>query len=146
MRTFVYTLIIFLATTLSGRTSAPTIDGAWVLSEQWTGYMGIALVIQGTEFKYWFYSDVILPDEPDYPITGKVEFDAGILRLHPHGGNRLYDTSWHLVVFQGEICLLAERHMQTYREDQKLPDDRLLHKVAGFEEKSPFMNRPLRMP
>jgi hypothetical protein len=34
------------------------IDGAWVLSGRWTGYMGIALKIKGDHYKYWFYSDV----------------------------------------------------------------------------------------
>jgi hypothetical protein len=146
MRAFVLTLTMFLITALAGRPSPPTINGAWVLSEKWTGFMGVALVIQGNEFKYWFYSDVKIPNPPAYPITGKVEFDAGVVRLHPHDDRRLYDTSWHLVVFQGEICLLADRHLQAYRAGEKFADDRLLHKIAEFDEKKPVMNRPLRRP
>jgi hypothetical protein len=29
-----------------------SLDGAWVLLEKWTGYMGIALVLKGDTFKY----------------------------------------------------------------------------------------------
>src|SRR5262245_53469412 len=45
-------------------------DGAWVLSDKWWGYMGIALVIKGNEFKYWFYSDFIGPRERGIPSPG----------------------------------------------------------------------------
>jgi hypothetical protein len=142
MRIFILTLVIFAATVFAVRPPPPTIDGAWVLSDKWTGYMGIALTIRSNEFKYWFYSDVKLPTEPEYPITGNVEFDADIIRLRPEGDKRLYDTNWHLVVFEGEICLLAGRHMQRHREGQKFADDRLLHKLAEFDEEKPVMNRP----
>ncbi len=142
MRSLILTLCI-LATTVVGARSAPaTIDGAWVLSDKWTGFMGIALVFKSNEFRYWFYSDVRGPREPKYPITGKVEFDGDTIRLRPSGDAHLYDTNWHLVVFQGEICLLADLHMRRYLDSQKLEDDRLLHKLDAFDEKKPVMNRP----
>ena len=70
MRSFIPTLSIVAATILGARSAPSTIDGAWVLSDKWTGFMGIALVIKGNEFRYWFYSDVSVPREPKYPITG----------------------------------------------------------------------------
>jgi hypothetical protein len=142
MRSLILTLVIFTAMALGARSAPPTLDGAWVLSDKWTGYMGIALVIKSNEFKYWFYSDFKGPKEPTYPITGKLEIDADTIRLHPKGDAHLYDTSWHLVVFKGEICLLAERHMRSYRDGGKFADDRLLHKLDAFDEKNSIMNRP----
>jgi hypothetical protein len=144
MRTLILILFI-LATSIAGARSAPpTIDGAWVLSDKWTGFMGIALVIRSNEFRYWFYSDVPILPEPKYPVTGKVEFDGDVIRLRPNGDAHLYDTNWHLFVFQGEICLLADLHMRRYRDTQKVEDDRLLHKLDAFDEKKPVMNRPRR--
>ena len=142
MRSLIFTLFILATTIVGARSAAPTIDGAWVLSDKWTGFMGIALVIKSNEFKYWFYSDAGSLREPKYPITGKVEFDGDVIRLRPSGDAHLYDTNWHLVVFQGEICLLADLHMRGYRDSQKLEDDRLLHKLDAFDEKKPVMNRP----
>lgn len=104
--------------------------------------MGIAVVINSNEFKYWFYSDCCGGEEVPYPIRGKVEFAADMIHLRPNGDAHLYDTKWHLVVFQGEICLLADIHMQRYRDGHKLEDDRLLHKLDAFDEKKPVMNRP----
>jgi hypothetical protein len=57
--------------------SAPVnIEGAWALSHKWRGFMGVALVIKSNQFKYWFCSDAAGDSEPQYPITGLVEFDA----------------------------------------------------------------------
>ncbi len=143
MRSIILTFFILLATIAGARSAPLTIDGAWVLSDKWTGYMGIALVIKSNEFKYWFYSDVKGPSEPKYPITGKVEFDANTIRLRPDGDARLYDTNWNVVVFKGEICLLASFHMSPpWRDEKKFPEDRLLHKLDAFDEKKPVMNRP----
>lgn len=143
MRSIILTFLILLATIVGARSAPPTIDGAWVLSDKWTGFMGIALVIKSNEFKYWFYSDMKGPREPKYPITGKVEFDGDIIRLRPDSDTHLYDTNWNLVVFKGEICLLASFHMRPpWRDDKKFPEDRLLHKLDDFDEKKPVMNRP----
>jgi hypothetical protein len=142
MRTLFLTFCILTATTVEARSAPPTINGAWVLSDKWTGYMGIALVIESDKFKYWFYSDVGGARAPKYPITGTIEFDGDIIRLRPDSQANLYDTKWHMVVFQGEICLLADLHMTRYRANRRLEDDRLLHKLDDFDEKKPIMNRP----
>ncbi len=140
MKLIFVTLLLALCSVDSSR--ADQIDGAWVLSEKWTGYMGIALVIHGDQFKYWFYSDVRLSDEPHYPIEGKVLYQGDTLRLQPSQEAHLYDTEWHLVIWKGEICLLAEKHYKKFQEDKKLPDDRLLFKMQNFDEKNPTENRP----
>eukprot|EP00456_Euglypha_rotunda_P036677 TRINITY_DN2816_c0_g2_i3.p2 TRINITY_DN2816_c0_g2~~TRINITY_DN2816_c0_g2_i3.p2 ORF type:complete len:147 (-),score=31.88 TRINITY_DN2816_c0_g2_i3:453-893(-) len=145
MRTLFLTVAILAVPYIEAHSAPPTINGAWVLSDKWTGFMGIALVIKDKEFQYWFYSDVRLPNEPKFPITGKVEYDGDIIRLRPDGDARVYDKEWHMVVFQGEICLLGERHMATYRTSRKLPDDRLLHKLDEFDEKKPVMNQPRKL-
>jgi hypothetical protein len=128
------------------KTSAPTINGAWVLSEQWTGYMGIALVFKDDDFEYWFYSDVKGPDDPVYPIRGKVRYYGDYIRLLIEDDKRLYSTKWRLVVHQGEICLLSDEHLQEYQRSKKFPSDRLLHKLADFDRENPQMNRPEARP
>lgn len=142
MRTLILALSILYASAIGAQSQTPTLDGAWVLSEKWTGYMGIALVIKSNEFRYWFYSDVQLPKEPRYPIMGKVELDGDKIRLLPTVTDaHLYHTNWHFVVHKGEICLLAESHLRDYRSGKPFPDDRLLHKIDYFDDKKPVMNQ-----
>jgi hypothetical protein len=145
MRILLIALSILCAAATCVRAEPPTIDGAWVLSEKWTGYMGIALVIKENEFKYWFYSDFRSSTEPRYPITGKIESDGDSIRLVPSVRDaHLYDTAWHFVVHKGEISLLAESHFREYRSGKRFPDDRLLHRIDDFDEKKPVMNRRLK--
>jgi hypothetical protein len=142
MHTFILTPLVFCASTIGARSNTPTIDGAWVLSEKWTGYMGIALVIKSNQFRYWFYSDAKDSKVSTYPITGKVEFDGDRIRLLPSATDaRLYHTNWHFVVFKWDICLLAESHLKDYRNGKPFPENRLLYKIENFDEKKPVMNR-----
>ena len=143
MRALFLTFSIFYASLVGTRSEIPTLDGAWVLSEKWTGFMGIALVIKSNEFRFWAYSDYQPEKQPRYPITGKVESDGDTIRLYQASADAryLYHTNWHLVVHKGEICLLAESHLQDYRSGKPFADDRLLYKVDDFDEKKPVMNR-----
>jgi hypothetical protein len=119
----------------------PRVDGTWALSDGWTGYMGIALVIEGDKFKYWFYSDVRSPNEPKYPIRGKVTYRSNSIQLSAEDKGRLYADVWRFVVHEGEICLLADEHLADHRPP-KSPSDRLLHKISDKVEETPMMNRP----
>ena len=76
MRALFLTFSIFYASLVGTRSEIPTLDGAWVLSEKWTGFMGIALVIKSNEFRFWAYSDYQPEKQPRYPIIGKVESDG----------------------------------------------------------------------
>jgi hypothetical protein len=125
----------------SAASDAPSLDGAWALSEKWTGYMGIALVIKGDTFKYWFYSDAKTGNEPKYPITGKAEIKKGVIHLTPTDPKlRLYSSAWQSVVYKGQTCLIAESDLKKFRE--KHEDDRLLYKLDAFDEAAPQCNRP----
>lgn len=108
--------------------------------------MGIALVIDGDDFEYWFYSDVKSSDDPVYPIRGKVRYYGDYIRLLVDDDTRLYSTKWRPVVHKGEICLLADEHLQKYQQTKKFPADRLLHKLADFDKQHPQMNRPMPRP
>jgi len=132
-------LLVLLSLTALGKTK---IDGAWVLSEKWEGYMGIALVIHDESFKYWFYSDVVVPgDETRYPIAGRVEEKDGEIRLKAKADARLYDTMWRQVQWQGELCLLSQKDFESYVKSGVMPVSRLLYRVQKFDEAHPIMNR-----
>jgi len=142
MRTLFLTFSILCASVIGARSEAPKLDGAWVLSEEWAGSMGLALVVKSNEFRYWFYSDVIGPHEPAYPISGKVAFDGDLIRLLPSIANAdLYAKNWHLVAYKGEICLLAESDLQGYKSGNPFPYSRLLFKIDNFDEKKPVLNK-----
>lgn len=138
-------LLIAIATTCapSGAAAAPpAIDGAWVL-DGLDGFMGQALFIKGTEFKFWEYSDLPTDPRPAYPIIGKVEFDAEAIRLRPAGDAELFtDAHWRLIVHRGEICLITKFHLEAHRSWKTFPNGMLLRKLDGFDEKKPVLNFP----
>jgi hypothetical protein len=123
------------------------LDGYWLLSGKWMGYMGIALKIDQNRFEYWFYSDFKSGDEPTYPISGEVEVQKDA--IHLKGQGHLYSDTWRLIVYKNQICLLADSHYQDYLKTDKLDDSRLLLKVSErdiLDKKRPQMNAPIRIP
>lgn len=123
-----------------------TIDGYWLLSGKWMGYMGIALKIDKDRFQYWFYSDVRTEHEPTYPIVGAVETKGNTITLKCKG--RLYDSKWHLFIYRNHICLLADLHYQEFTKTGKLDDSRLLYKISEkiiTDKKKPQMNAPIEI-
>ena len=120
----------------------PSISGAWALSEDLNGYMGIALNVKGDVFEYWFYSDVIASNEPEYPIRGKVVYRSNSIQLESRDKKLLYSTTWRLVVHEGEICLLADKDLPNHRPPEH-PSDRLLHKIADTPIQEPVLNPKL---
>jgi hypothetical protein len=133
-------------------------DGSWVLSGQWTGYMGLALKIRGDHYKYWFSSDVMpmestlevtMPDGhverrtykeklPRYPLRGNVVIRGDTLELR--GPGEYYDRKWRFLTYRGVPCLLAEQHYREWKKTGKLADDRLLFRAPAFDEKHPQLN------
>ncbi len=137
-------LIISLLGILIQPAQADKIDGAWVFHECW--FMGMALVIKGDGFSYWFRSDVEDKDGPNYPIKGKIEFDGDRVRLLlpklPPYYDKFIETEWHLVIFQGQICLLGQKYFDEYSRTKKMTHDRLLFRFEGFDENKPALNLP----
>ncbi len=83
-------LATFLVLAADAAPAPPTINGAWMLSDAWAGYMGITLAIEDDEFKYRFSSDVTSGDEPEYPIRGKVRYRGDLIVLEPKNGEDMY--------------------------------------------------------
>ena len=125
-----------------------TLDGYWLLSGKWMGYMGIALKIDKNRFQYWFYSDAKLEHEPTYPLSGEVEIRKNTVHLKYRGQEHLYSDKWHLIIYKNQICLLADNHYHDYMKTDKLDDSRLLFKVRDediLDKKKPQMNAPIRI-
>jgi PhoPQ-activated pathogenicity-related protein len=117
-----------------------SVEGAWVLNKAWTGYMGVAILFKkdGT-FKYWFYSDVKLDNEPKYPISGTWSWNNSVLELKAKEG--LHASHGHVYRHRGEDTLLPNYARTWQLEDGKPHDDRLLFRVPVFDESRPFDSR-----
>lgn len=115
-------------------------EGAWVLSEQWAGFMGAALKFNrdGT-FKYWFYSDVKLPDEPKWPIVGSWAWNGPVLELKVQ--HHLFDARWYAYRHKNELTLLPEHARRWQLDKGEANDDRLLFRVNEFDEDEPFASQ-----
>lgn len=154
-----FAIILLLATSLvfsaRGGGKQNDLNGAWVLSGKWTGYMGLALKIEDSHYKYWFASDVgplttEARDEnghiifkhtqprPKYPLRGRLVVHDDVIELR--GPGDYYDRKWRRITHCGVPCLLAEQHYQEWKKEGQLPEDRLLFKLPSFEEKRPVLN------
>jgi hypothetical protein len=148
-------LLIITSLVVASTTFAGEFDGAWVLSGQWTGYMGLALKIRGDHYKYWFSSDVgsttieITDTErhtttrytekpPRYPFTGRAVVRGDTLELR--GPGDYYDRKWRRLTYRHIPCLLAEQHYIEWKKTGKLAEDRLLFRASPFDEKHPKLN------
>ena len=115
------------------------LDGGWVLSDLWAGYMGVAIQFDGNQYKYWFYSDVVVPDEPEYPLSGTWSWDGPVVKLDSDA--HLYDERWHVYRYNGELCLLPDSARQWQLRDGKEHEDRLLFRIENFDARDPFLVR-----
>jgi len=150
--------LVIAALFIASAVAASDFDGAWVLSGQWTGYMGLALKIRGDHYKYWTYSDVVpvestleitMPDghverhtykekRPKYPLTGRVAIRGDMIELR--GPGEYYDRKWRRIIVRSVPCLLAEQHYIEWKKTGELPEDRLLFRPPTFDEKHPQLN------
>jgi hypothetical protein len=148
-------LLTILAVLVTSAAGASDLDGAWVLSGQWAGYMGLALKFRGDHYKYWFSSDVApvtieMTDEkgsllyshteksPRYPLAGRAVIRGDTLELR--GPGHYYDRKWRRLTYHGVPCLLAEQHYVEWKKTGKLAEDRLLFRVRAFDERHPQLN------
>lgn len=116
------------------------LQGGWVLNKAWTGYMGVAIQFRGDgTFDYWQYSDVVVPNEPKYPVSGKWKWDGTVLKLE--STHSLHATSWHLRRHKDEDCLLPDYAREWQKQDGKAHDDRLLFRISEFDPMRPFDKR-----
>ena len=107
-------------------------EQAWVMSAGWAGYMGVAIALTPDRYYYWFYSDVKLENEPEYPITGSYSLIDGKLRLN--GSNDYYyATNWIVVSNGGRKCLSTERDVGDIAR-YLIPD-------THFDSSRPFENQ-----
>jgi hypothetical protein len=111
-----------------------SLDGAWVLSGKWTGYMGLALKIRGNRYKYWFSSDAGGPttmtttiyghtytdteERPKYPLRGSLAVHGDVIELR--GSGDYYDRKWHRITYRGVPCLLADIHYREWKHSGRL--------------------------
>ncbi len=102
------------------------------MSSGWQGYMGVAIALSGERYYYWFYSDVILENEPDYPISGTYVWTDGILTLKQEY-DQLYSSVWVAATNAGRACLWAERDVGDF--------PRMLIPDTNFDPSNPFMNQ-----
>jgi len=130
-----------------------SLDGAWVLSGKWAGYMGLALKIDGSHYKYWFSSDAgpvtiettingrtetHTEKRPRYPLRGRVIVRGDVLELL--GPGDYYDRKWHRIIHRSVPCLLAGKHYREWKRSGRLADDRLLFRFPTFNERKPQLN------
>lgn len=121
------------------------IIGKWSFSGAWMGYMGMAIEFEEKEFRYWFRSDVKLPNPPKYPISGTWEVVKGVVVLKPTGGVHLYSEEWVMTKFGKSVGLTAVGDTKVLIWQQSTPETRMLTKVLGKPPVWPMFNTPIEI-
>ncbi|MFA7186395.1 MAG: hypothetical protein WC082_15950, partial [Victivallales bacterium] len=112
------------------------ISGGWVLSQQWCGYMGVAILFDKDEYTYWGYSDVNYPGKQRYPIKGKYSIEDNKITLDNTRGT--YSDKWYLIDYQSERCLIPDNEYSKLAKGKPFDDSRLLHFDKFFDAEDPF--------
>lgn len=121
------------------------IIGKWSFSGAWMGCMGMAIEFKEKEFRYWFRSDVKLPNEPKYPITGTWELVKGVVVLKAPDGVHLYSDEWVMTKFGKSVGLTAPSNTKVLIWQQSTPETRMLTKVQGEPPIWLMFNTPIEI-
>ena len=122
------------------------IDGAWVMTSEWMGYMGVSIALEGDRYYYWMYSDVGTNFEQYYPYTGTWTIEGDILVLgdptvldtglpaKPSQQAELYSRRWRVLRRPVSIALHSEGDDLDDHGRTLLPD-------FQFDPTNPFRNQ-----
>ena len=121
------------------------IIGKWSFSGAWMGCMGMAIEFKEKEFRYWFRSDVKLPNEPKYPIIGTWEVVKGVVVLKPPDGVHLYSKEWVMTKFGESVGLTDPGNTNVLICQKSTPETRMLTKVKGEPPIWPMFNTPIEV-
>ncbi len=109
------------------------VEGYWTLGAEWKGSMGLALELKNGQFRYWFYSDVPPPkDASTNPVAGKFILSDGILVLETN--ERVYNSRWILVSFNGRTGLFPLSGFETITTRKESPSERMLYRLSDTVE------------
>lgn len=119
----------------------PLVDlaGGWVIPESW--FMGLAVAFEesGT-FSYWFFSDVVYEDEPDYPLRGTWRWNGAILELSfedPSSKEQYYP-----IKINGKVGLMPDYERERLEKEGVVYEEFVLFKHPYFDTTKPFAARP----
>lgn len=81
----------------------------------YTGYMTTVLELKDGHFRYWFESDVKLPKEPQYPLTGKYSVSGDTISLK---NDQVSQKQWTFRTFDGILTLSRPDAMDDSKPDK----------------------------
>lgn len=114
--------------------------GKWSFRQ--SPFMGVAIQFDRGTYKYWFRSDVGLPDEPEYPLVGTWDLKNGVVTLKAQSRDPLYAEHWVMIRYRGEVGLFSPRDLRVIMWQETTPMDRLLQRLTA----EPPMWPPFKLP
>ncbi len=94
-------------------------EGVYSTPSEISGFSGTILELKAGKFRYWFYSDVRLGDEPEYPLTGQYDFQNGKVILNNPDVNQ---RKWNVDVLNGTPVLWRDDALKIWKQEQKIYD------------------------
>lgn len=104
-------------------------------------YSTTVLELKGGNFRYWFKSDVLMRNPPNYPVVGKYQANGGAVTL-PH--KDIYETNWTSMTYDGKVTLWRPSAVKYWEESKKIdaygvlfPTDRKPESIWGGSNGNP---------
>ncbi len=119
-------------------------EGVYCTPFEFSGFTGITLELnQFGGFRYWYYTDVIIKDDPSYPFKGTYTIQNGRVTLYFGGA---FQSEWYIERQQDISLLLNATAHQKWVEENVLRGGFILVKTIGKPDARGNISRPLIRP
>jgi hypothetical protein len=117
----------------------PGIEGVYCTGSEIGGFSGTVLELRDGRFRYWFYSDVVGPNEPHLPVIGDYSMEGEKVVLRD---NRVNPTIWNPDTVNGIRVLWRDDGLKVWRDQRKIYDYSVLIKTDATIPKNGMIEGP----
>ena len=115
------------------------LDGVYTMCKEVQGYSGETIELRAGKFRYWFYSDVVTPDRPQYPLTGTYRIDGKTLVLDHV---KIHSKERTIATVNGTDVLWRDDGLRLWEKEKRLHPYAVLLRVSGATDGSRVKSRP----
>jgi len=112
-------------------------EGVYVLCDEVFGYASATLELKEGRFRYWFRSDVVLDDEPKYPLTGTYHVNFRTLTFD---SDKIQERT--IAKINGIDVLWKKDSLSLWEKEKRIHPYGILLRVEGAMDGSKRVARP----